>query len=294
MNLLEPWVPVGFDEFWKETLGEAESATLDWHLAESDRKSPTGHRVRVVQFRGVSGERREGWLATDRDEPGPGFLWVPPYGRWSMPPNEYGTRRGYVSLSLNFFGESAFHEENYTPERGYFAEGATDARDWVFRRMFQDSVIGLRILAEQAEADADRLGAVGLSQGGGIAIWLGAWSPLIRAVCADFPFLSAMRWVLSRKIHRYPLKELTDLMEQGNEDAVMRTLAFFDTVNQATRCEVPTLVVAGLKDPAVKTEQVEATFDALAGPKEIDRIDFGHDWHPSMVARNQTWLDRWL
>ncbi len=294
MSLLDPWVPPGFDDFWAETARGAASAALDWELAESDQKSPTGHRVRTLRFRGSDGQRREGWLATDGSNPSPGFLWVPPYGRWSMSPNEYGTRPGYASLSLNFFGESAFHDEAYTLERGYFAEGATDPKTWVFRRMFQDAVIALRILEAQPEVASERIGAMGLSQGGGIAIWLGAWFPLVRAVCADFPFLSAMRSVFANKVHRFPLKELTDLMESGHHDEVMRCVSFYDTVNQATRCRVPTLVVAGLKDPAVRPEAVQATYDALAGPKEIERINFGHDWHPSMVARNQAWLDRWL
>lgn len=294
MTLLEPWLPEGFEQFWKDTVAEAEEAPLDWSLAESDRVSPTGHRVRTLEFRSVSGERRHGWLATDSDRPAPAFLWIPPYGRWSMPPNEYGTRPGYASLSLNFFGEPSFHEEAYRPERGYFADGAASRQTWVFRRMFQDSVLALRILAEQPDVAPERIGAMGLSQGGGIAIWLGAWLPLVRAVVADFPFLSGMRWVLSHNVHRYPLKELTDFMEAGHKEKVMETLAYFDTVNQATRCRVPTLVVAGLRDPAVRPAQVEATYAALAGEKEIASIDFGHDWHPSMVERNQAWLDRWL
>ncbi|MBS1721659.1 MAG: acetylxylan esterase [Armatimonadetes bacterium] len=296
-SLLKPFVPEGFDEFWASTFEEAEAAPLDFTRSGTTDYLRTGFKIESFIFRGVTGEARYGWIACPSEgTKNPGFLWVPPYGRWSMLPNEYGTREGFVSLSVNLFGESAFHQEDYVPSRGYFAEGAGSESTWVFRRMFQDSVIAMRILEAQPEVDAGRLAAMGLSQGGGIAIWLGAFCPRVRCVCADFPFLSAMHWVLAHRIHRYPLKELVEFADHqpSGREKLLKVLEFFDTVNVATRCKVPTLVSAGLKDPAVKPEQVRAVFEALAGEKELAEIDYGHDWHPSMVDRNRGWMLRHL
>jgi cephalosporin-C deacetylase len=201
-----------------------------------------------------------------------------------------------ASVSFNFHGEGPFHRENYTPERGYFADGVDRPETWVFRRMFQDAVLVARHMTELPGIDGRRLGAMGMSQGGGISIWMGAWVPLIRAVVADMPFLGGMPWVLSRSAFRYPLKELTDWLQASPEhDAAGRsTIRYFDTVNQATCCQVPTRLSLGLKDPAVRPEQVRAIFDALAGEKELDELDWGHDWHPQMVEANRDWLLRHL
>lgn len=296
MTGLEPSPPDGFEAFWRETAAQAQEAPLEFELKASGRASPSGHPVDEAVFRGISGEPRHGWLARADDPAAPGFVWLPPYGRWSMPPDKYGTRPGYTSLSLNFFGHGAFHEEEYTPARGYFAEGVETPESWVFRRMFQDAVLALRVLGACGAADPGRLAAAGLSQGGGMAVWLGAWAEGVRAVAADFPFLSGMPWVQERGFYRYPLKELADFVggDEGRGAAVRRTLSYFDTVNQASFCHAPTLVVAGRKDPAVRPEQVEAVYRALPGPKEFAEVDWGHDWHESMVGRNQAWLDRWL
>lgn len=297
MSLLEPSVPDDFDAFWQEAVAEATSAPLDGTRSlRADADHPT-HQVEAFSFRGVDGTKRHGWFAA---EPGTrherAFLWLPPYGRWSMPPNAYGTRPGYVSLSLNYHGESAFHEEAYTPARGYFAHGSENPRTWVFRRMLQDSIIVHRFLAAQVEVDESRIAAMGMSQGGGIAIWLGAVYGHLRAIAADMPFFGGVPWIFSQPVHRYPLKELIDHAQKiplGLQQ-ILHTAAYYDTINMATRCQVPTLVTYGTKDPAVRPDQVKAIYEALAGEKEIAELDWGHDWHPSMVERNLAWLDRHL
>jgi cephalosporin-C deacetylase len=296
-QLLAPYVPDDFDDFWTEAVAEAESAPLDYKRSGSADTLHKGFLIEALTFRGGHGETRNGWIAAPKGAYRlPSFLWIAPYGRWSMAPDEYGTREGMVSLSFNFFGESAFHQESYTPARGYFKEGASSPQTFVFKTMFQNALIATRVLEAQPEVNELKIGTMGLSQGGGMAVWLGALDKRVRAVVADFPFLSGMRWVLAHRIHRYPLKELTDYADSiplGREK-VLNTLAYFDTVNMATRCEVPCLVSAGLKDPAVKPAQARAVFDALAGEKEFVDLDFGHDWHPSMIERNREWLLRWM
>jgi cephalosporin-C deacetylase len=211
-------------------------------------------------------------------------------------PNEYGTREGFCSFSLNYFGEHAFHSETYKPERGYLTEGIESPETWVFRRIFQDSVIAGRVMASFPEVDAARIGAMGMSQGGGLAIWMGAFSGLLKCVVADMPFGAARPLVFSRDVHRYPLREAVDWWGPSAEKkaAALQTMSYFDTVNVATRCEVPTLVTFGTKDPAVREYEVRSIYDALPGEKAIAAIDGGHDWHESMVERNADWLERWL
>ena len=210
---------------------------------------------------------------------------MPPYGRWSLPPNEYGTREGMASLSFNFFGEGAFHEEVYTPERGYFAQGIEEPQTWVFRRMYGDAVIAARLLQAQAEADAAKVGAMGLSQGGGMALWLGAWCPVVSAVCADLPFLSDVGRTLTANVVRYPLREVREVMDAMplGEPRVMNTLSYFDTGFVAEQCAIPTQVSLGLRDPATRPPTVQRIFERLPGEKRLIEYAGGHDWDPQMV-----------
>jgi cephalosporin-C deacetylase len=178
------------------------------------------------------------------------------------------------------------------PGTGYFGEGAGDPYTWVFRRMFQDALVATRVLQAQVEVDEDRIGAMGMSQGGGMSVWLGAWTSMVKAVCADMPFLAGVNKVLEGKVYRYPLKELTDFAENVPVGfaRVQNTVSYFDTINHATRCGKPTQVSLGLKDPAVKPDAARAVFEALSGPKIQRTYDWGHDWHPDMVENNRLWF----
>lgn len=298
MNGLEPYVPEDFDVFWEEAAAEAMAAPLEFRRVPQGDQLREGFTIEAIAFRSVTGSTLHGWIAAPegahRER---SFLWIPPYSRWSMLPNEYGTRAGFVSMSFNFFGEGPFHQEDYTPERGYFAEGVFDPRTFVFRRMAQDALIALRVMEAQPEVDEARMGASGMSQGGGMALWLSTLTNKVKAVAADMPFFGGLPWVFAQPVRRYPLKELIDAMESETlgRERIMHTLSYFDTVNFATRVKVPTLVTAGLKDPAVRPEQVRAIFAAIpAKEKEYVELDWGHDWHPTMVERNAAWLRRYL
>lgn len=297
MSIVLPDVPEDFDDFWSEARGEAEGVPLDFDRSLGSAYDLEGFSVEALAFRSVGGRTLHGWLAYP---PGarrlPGFLWIAPYGRESLLPDAYGTRQGMVSLSFNFFGHGAFHQEKYVRERGYFAEGAGDPSTWIFRTLIQDCLVALRVLQGQLEVDEDRIGAAGMSQGGGLAIAAGAHSPIVRAVCADMPFLGGVRSRLIGEVHRYPLRELSDFMENTplGRERLWNTLGYFDTVNQATRCRVPTHVTLGLKDPASRPDSVRSIFDALPGIKELTQLDWGHDWHPDMVPINRAWFARYL
>lgn len=286
--------PEDFARFWQETVAEAEAHALDFSITEGVRESPD-HRIDLVTFKGMRQEL-QGWIAVPPGDSLPGFLWIPPYGRESLLPNEYGTRIGFVSMSFNFFGHDAFHQEKYIKERGYFADGVDSPATWIFRRMFQDAVIAFRVLGGLPAVDSGRVGSMGMSQGAGFSIWLGAWLPQVRAVCADMPFLGGMADTLSKSVHRYPLKELIDYAPEGTpaRDRLLRTISYFDTVNQAKWCSKPTHISLGLKDPAARPANVRAVYEALPGEKELVEYDWGHDWHPEMVVRDRDWLLRWL
>jgi len=293
MSGLTPHLPEEFDSFWAAAVEEAHHARLDFHRNLRNESERPGFRVETFSFRGIDGATRHGWFAfPEGAHRAPGFVWVPPYGRESVLPNEYGTRVGFASLSINFHGHEAFHQEKYVPARGYFGEGADDPATWIYRRMFQDAYLAVRILQAQIEVDEERIGAMGMSQGGGMSIWLGAFCPIVKAVCADMVFLSAIQHSLTKQVYRYPLKELTDFMETipVGRERVLNTVSYFDTMHVATRCLAPTQVSLGLRDPAAKPDNVRACYDALAGPKRLITYDWGHDWHPDMIENNRRWL----
>jgi cephalosporin-C deacetylase len=290
-------LPEDFGHFWSETVNDALHAPIDFGLAPVKEEPSDTHEIRQINFRGISGVRLHGWVASPLGKSRcPAFVWLPPYGRESRLPDQYGTRSGFTSLSFNFFGHEAFHREIYRVERGYFSEGATSPESWIIRRMFQDSIIATRVLRLLPEADEDRLAMMGMSQGGGMTIWNAAWNPFLRVACADMPFMGKFGDLLQSSVYRYPTKELTDFMETipFGKETVLNTVSYFDTVFHAAKSRIPVHISLGEKDPACKPSSVEAVFDALPEPKALTRLNWGHDWHESMVQNNLEWLERFL
>ena len=102
-----------------------------------------------------------------------------------------------------------------------------------------------------------------------------------------------MPFALSRNAHRYPLKELVDVMENEilGRERVLHTVSYYDTLNFATRCQKPTQVSYGLKDPACRPDTVRAIYDALPGQdNRLVEYPGGHDWHEEMILNNSSWL----
>jgi cephalosporin-C deacetylase len=289
-----PELPEDFDEFWSETYAEANESKLDFSRSADASIQSEGFKIELISFRSIEGGKLSGWYAV----PDGGarrsrcFLWLPYYGRESCLPDQYSTRPGFVSMSFNFWGHDAFYKEPYQVHRGYMTHGIDDPRTSVFRRLSQDAFIAIRVLRSQLEADEDRLAVMGLSQGGGLALSAGANSPHVSCVVADLPFLCGMKETLSRQVYRYPLKEITDYattIPLGME-RVLYTLSYFDSVNQATRAIVPTLVGYGKQDPSCKPSNVREAFKGIPVKKKIVEYSGGHDWDPLMVDTNLDWL----
>ncbi len=294
-----PPLPEDFDHFWKETCEEALTGSLDYERVPGNAYPSEDHQVEIFHFRGAGGEILHGWIAfpaNSVDIKNPAFLWVPPYSLSTMLPNSYGTRKNYVSLSFNFHGYDSFYQEPYSKEKGYFAKGIESPQTWIFRRMFQNAAIAMRVLESLPEVDTGRIASMGMSQGGGISIWLGAWLESVKVVCANMPFLSGMADTFSKKVYHYPLKEIADYIEESEERQakILHTLSYFDTLHLAARCQKPTLVTLGFRDPACPPDKVQAIYHALPGEKYLVEYNWGHDWHPDMVQDNLDWMERFF
>ncbi len=297
--MLSSLVPKDFDHFWKETCEEALSCPLDYERIPQNTHQTEDHLIEILHFSGVSGEMLHGWIAFPAKSvilKSPAFLWIPPYSFSTMLPNQYGTRKNYVSLSFNFHGYNSFHQEPYSKEKGYFAQGIESPQTWIFRKMFQNAIIAMRILESLPEVDSERMASMGMSQGGGMSIWLGALMESVKVVCADMPFLAGMADTFSRKVYRYPLKEVADFIGESEErkSEVLNTFSYFDTLHLAARCQKPTLVALGFRDPACPPDKVQAIYRTLPAKKHLVEYNWGHDWHPDMVQDNLDWMDKFF
>jgi cephalosporin-C deacetylase len=294
VQLKKPQPPADFEAFWRTAAQEAEATPVRFERVHFEADDHPTHQVFRLRWVGVDGRGREGWYAVPRRAPMPmpAVLYLPGYGVGTVPINENTMFEDLITFSINLHGYAVEPNVPYSPELGYFTRGIQSPQSYIYRRIVQDSIVAIRVLAAQAEVDSSRLIAAGLSQGGGLAVMLGAWGRLTRGVVAELPALSYWEYLLGRPAWRYPIKEFMDYMEMtgASREAILQTLQYYDAVNHAPYVRVPTQLSLALKDPGIRAPVVFSLYDALPQPKRLLIYEeLGHDWHPEMRLRLEEW-----
>lgn len=76
---------------------------------------------------------------------------------------------------------------------GYLTRGIDEPETYYYRRVFADAVQAVDVIGMREEVDPARVGVVGASQGGGIALAVTALRTDIAACAAFVPFLCDFR-----------------------------------------------------------------------------------------------------
>jgi cephalosporin-C deacetylase len=217
-----------------------------------------------VSFAGADGRRVTGWLRLPRHRDGllPGVVHANGYGAGRLDAIDDLTWpvAGFAQLVLNTHGQGG-------GSTGHLIDGILDPRSSYYRGVFVDAVRAVEALRAQSEVDAERIAAIGNSQGGGIALGVGALQPGLSAVLAQAPFLTDAPTGV-RLARNGPWLELRAYLEEHPEraEAVRRTLAYVDGVTSARHATAPGWISDGLEDDICPPETARAAAAAYAAP----------------------------
>lgn len=224
---------------------------------------------------------------------GPGKSHVCGLEETETPNGDYGlqlVRRGYVVLApdLRCFGERA----DWNPPDHYACDtNLVHAVMAGWRPLTQnlwDLSRCLDVLADHPLVDPGRIGAVGLSYGGTMALFLAAWDPRVAAAVVSGYFSS---WAES---HRVPWNMCGSQVLPG----MLGRLEHVDVA--ALVAPRPLLVETGTEDmlfplaaASAAMVQLRAVYGWLGAPDRLQHDVFqgGHQWHGEEAY---PFLDRWL
>lgn len=270
--------PADFDAFWADTLAVTRGFPLDVALTPHPTLL-TQLEVFDVTFRGFGGTPIHAWLRVPARARGPlpGLVQFFGYGngrghalrdlRWAS--------AGYAHLVVDARGQGHGHTDDDHPSGGpsaggFLTRGIRSPEEYYYRRVFADAVRAVEALRTLELVDPSRVGVVGASQGGGIALAMAGLVPDLSAVIIQAPFLCELdrAAVLSTE---FPYALLTQYLADRREDAAaaLDTLRYFDGVNLAKRASAPALLSTGLLDGIAPPETVLPAFTAYGGEKQI-------------------------
>ncbi len=158
--------------------------------------------------------------------------------------------------------------------------------DLLFRHIYLDCAQLAGIVMDMPEVDADRVGATGGSQGGGLTLACAALEPRIRKAAPVFPFLCDFRrvWEIDLAVAAYEeLKQYFRRFDPRHEreNEVFTRLGYIDNQHLAHRIKAETLFFVGLMDTICPPSSQFAAYNKITAPKRLVIYpDFGHEGLP--------------
>jgi cephalosporin-C deacetylase len=153
----------------------------------------------------------------------------------------------------------------------------------LFRDIFLDTAALARVLADFKEIDGERMGAFGVSQGGGLAIACAALYPGIKRTAPLYPFLCDSQRVWEMDLATGAYQELQDYFRRFDprherEEEIFTTLGYVDLQFLAPRIKAETLMFTGLMDTVCPPSSQFAMYNKITAKKNVKFYpDFGHE-----------------
>lgn len=279
--------PPDLDEFWATALAADTEHPLDATFTPAD--SPlTVVESYDVTFAGAHGDPIRAWLHLPATRPAtqlPGVVEFIGYGggRGLVQQSITWAAAGYAHLVMDTRGQGSAWSPGDTPDPhgsapshpGFLTRGLLDPAEHYYRRVYGDAVRAIETIRSHPAVDADRIVAVGASQGGGITLAAAALSPHLRAAMPDVPFLCDIQHACE-STDRAPYSELAKYLSVHRDHlpAALRTLSYLDAAVLGTRATVPALFSVAMMDAVCPPSTVYAAYNNYAGPKSIDEYRY--------------------
>ena len=291
--------PKDFDRFWDRALAEMHALDARVEL-RPHRLSADFAECHDLYFTGVGGARVHAQLLRPkaRKQPGPGLVMFHGY---SGNAGDWTSKLGYVAAgftvaALDCRGQGGKSEDPGgivgNTLRGHIIRGLDDAPEkLLFRQIYLDCAQLAGLVMKLPEVDAQRVGATGGSQGGGLTLACAALEPGIKLAAPVFPFLCDYRRVWDLDLAKNAYEELRAFFRlfdplHEREEEIWTRLGYIDCQHLAARIKARVQMHTGLMDDVCPPSTQFAAYNKIVAKKEmVIYPDFGHEGLPGQADR---------
>lgn len=281
--------PHDFEAFWANQLAEARMTDRAPTVVQAQTPLRTIDSF-SVEFPGWQSQPINAWLHLPRGlcEPLPAVVEFSGYGqgRGLVHERTLYAQAGYAHLVVDARGQSGALERCDTPDisptpldsASVMTRGLAGPAEFYFTRLIVDAVRAVDFVRSHAAVDPHRTAVAGSSQGGGLALAVGALVEDVAAVCADVPFLCHV-WRGMALASEGPYVELHAHLSRRPElaERARTTYGYVDGMHFARHGRAPALFSVGGEDGVCPPSTTFAAFNHYQGPKDI-RV-YPHNGH---------------
>jgi cephalosporin-C deacetylase len=286
--------PDHFDAYWAAGLAELDQTDPDITLAPATILSKSAECFHLT-FTGVGGARvyAKYLRPIGLTAPGPAVLMFHGYtansGDWSD--KLAYVSQGFTVLAMDCRGQGGQSTDpggvSGNTLSGHIIRGLADAPERLyFRNVYLDTVQLARIAGQLPNVDANRIGALGGSQGGGLTLACAALHPAIRKAAPTYPFLCDFQRVWEMDLAKGAYEELATFFRRFDPrheriNQWFERLGYIDCQHLASRIQADVLMPIGLMDAICPPSTQMAAFNRITSRKELLVYpDFGHEHLP--------------
>lgn len=291
--------PADFDAYWETGLAEMQAIDPQLEIVPANFQTDYAECSHLY-FTGVGEARVHAKLVQPRHltEPGPAVLMFHGYS-WHA--GDWYSKLGYAAAgftvaALDVRGQGGRSEDPGGVKgwtlNGHIVRGLEDdPQNLLYRSVFLDTAQLAGIVMGMSGVDAERVGATGGSQGGGLTLACASLEPRVRKAAPVFPFLSDYRrvWEIDQDVDAY--EELRDWFRRfdplhEHEEDVFTRLGYVDVQHLAPRIQAEVLMGVGLMDTICPPSTQFAAYNKIEAPKSLAVYpDYGHEDLPGLNDR---------
>lgn len=298
--------PPDFEQYWEDGLAEMRATDPKVELVPASFQTPFAECFDMY-FTGVRGARVYAKLIRPKQapKPHPAVLMFHGYGGHSgdwVEKLPYAGM-GYTLAALDCRGQWGKSQDvggaAGTTMRGLVIRGLDGPPDnLLFRHVFLDTAQLARIVMGMPDVDADRVGAFGGSQGGGLTLACAALEPRIKRAAPVFPFLCDYKrvWEIDQAKDAYwelqNYLRMYDPMHEREEE-IWTKLGYIDVQHLAKRIRGEVFMGVGLMDTVCPPSTQFAAYNKITSKKSLAVYpDFAHEALPGHWDRVFQFLSR--
>ncbi|MEY4489652.1 MAG: hypothetical protein RIQ79_2160 [Verrucomicrobiota bacterium] len=291
--------PADHDAYWAEALRELDATDPKVELVPSPVLDAPGVECFDLWFTGVGGARIYAKYLRPTSEarggkPAPAVLQFHGYtgngGDWSG--KLVYAASGFCVAAMDCRGQGGRSQDTGgvggTTHNGHIIRGLDDPdpRKLLYRQIFLDTAQLARVVMALPEVDPARVGAMGGSQGGALAIACAALEPRVRRAAPVFPFLSDYLRVWEMDQAKDAYAELRTFFRHFDprherKEAIFTKLGYIDLQFLAPRIKGEVLMFTSLMDTICPPSTQFAIYNKITAKKEMKIYpDFGHESLP--------------
>lgn len=170
---------------------------------------------------------------------------------------------------------------------GWMLNGIHEPENYYYTNVYKDLLLQLEwINSSESLVEPTKIGVLGSSQGGGLALALAGLDQRIELVVSDYPFLANFERAIEISLAG-PYMELVHYFKYTDPQyetysSIMNTLGYIDCVHFCDTIHCPTLMSIGLEDSVTPPSTVFAAYNHLqTKDKEIEVYpQYAHEVNP--------------